>query len=127
MKNTNLKPTESELSILKILWARGCGTVREVHEELCAFKESGYTTTLKLMQIMHEKGILFRDDSKKVHIYTPAISQEKTRKQFIGKIADTLFGGSTQALALEALGQSRPSEDELIQIQQLIDQLKKNN
>ncbi len=127
MKDLKLKPTETELSILQILWKRGNGTVRQVHEELSLFKESGYTTTLKLMQIMHEKGILSRDDSSKVHVYTPVISREKTRKQFIGKMAETLFGGSTPALAMEALGQSRPSAEELDQIQQLIDQLKETN
>lgn len=127
MKDVKIKPTETELTILHVLWNRGSGTVRQVHEELSVFKESGYTTTLKLMQIMHEKGILRRDDSSKVHIYTPVISREKTRKQFIGKMAETLFEGSTPALVMEALGQARPSAEELDQIQKLIDQLKENS
>ena len=73
------KPTESELEILAILWDKKNATVRSVHEELCKTKDAGYTTTLKLMQIMFEKKLVTRDDSSKTHIYTPAVSKEKTK------------------------------------------------
>jgi predicted transcriptional regulator len=119
------KPTESELEILQILWKRQHATVREVHEELSQYKESGYTTTLKLMQIMFEKGIVVRDDSSKTHIYTPNISRDNTQKQLVGKMVNSLFGGSTTQLVMQALGSTAPSKAELDEIQQLLDNLKK--
>jgi len=126
MNNTmQLKPTESELEILGILWNEQSATVRRVHEELSKNKESGYTTTLKLMQIMFEKGLVTRDDSSKTHIYQPAVTREKTQKQFLNKMINTLFAGSSANLVLQALGGHNASEDELQQIQQLINQLKK--
>jgi BlaI family transcriptional regulator, penicillinase repressor len=118
------KPTESELEILKILWSKEKATVREVHELLSLHKDSGYTTTLKLMQIMFEKGLVKRDDSSKTHIYTPNISQESTQQQFMGKMIDTLFGGSSSKLVMQALGNHQASAEELDQIQQLLNQLK---
>ncbi len=120
-----LKPTESELEILQILWNEKSATVRTVHEALSKTKESGYTTTLKLMQIMFEKGLVTRDDSSKTHIYQPAVSREKTQKQFLNKMIDTLFAGSSANLVLQALGGHDASEAELQQIQDLINQLKK--
>ncbi len=122
---SNPKPTESELSILKILWNKGQASVREVHEALSEHKISGYTTTLKLMQIMFEKGIVSRDDSSKVHIYQPNISKENTQQQLVGKMIDTLFGGSSSQLVLQALGNHQPNEAELAEIEALIAQLKK--
>src|SRR6476661_7882825 len=105
MSNTKyIKPTESELEILQILWTKGLATVREVHEELSKTKDAGYTTTLKLMQIMHEKGLVKRDDSVKTHIYQPAVSREKTQKHLLGKMINTLFGGSSTQLVMQALG-----------------------
>jgi BlaI family penicillinase repressor len=122
---SNPKPTESELSILKILWNKGQASVREVHEALSEHKISGYTTTLKLMQIMFEKGIVSRDDSSKVHIYQPNISKENTQQQLVGKMIDTLFGGSSSQLVLQALGNHQPNEAELAEIEALIAQLKR--
>ncbi|MEI7734577.1 MAG: BlaI/MecI/CopY family transcriptional regulator [Ferruginibacter sp.] len=121
-----LKPTESELEILQILWNEKAATVRTVHEALSKTKESGYTTTLKLMQIMFEKGLVTRDDSSKTHIYQPAVSREKTQKQFLNKMIDTLFAGSSANLVLQALGGHEASQAELQQIQDLINQLKKD-
>lgn len=121
----SVKPTESELEILQILWKREQATVREVHEELSQYKESGYTTTLKLMQIMFEKGIVVRDDSAKTHIYRPNISRDNTQKQLLGKMVDSLFGGSTSQLVMQALGSTPPPKEELDEIQQLLDSLKK--
>jgi BlaI family transcriptional regulator, penicillinase repressor len=122
-----VKPTESELEILQILWERGEATVREVHEELSKTKEAGYTTTLKLMQIMHEKGIVRRDESSRTHVYQPAVNKERTQKHLLSKMIDSLFGGSSTQLVLQALGNSeqKVSEAELNQIQNLLDNLKK--
>ena len=119
-----IKPTESELEILQVLWSRGLASVREVHEELSKTKEAGYTTTLKLMQIMHEKGLVKRDDSVKTHIYQPAVSREKTQKHLLGKMINTLFGGSSTQLVMQALGNHKASPAELEEIQKLIDNLK---
>ncbi|MBL0146643.1 MAG: BlaI/MecI/CopY family transcriptional regulator [Chitinophagaceae bacterium] len=119
------KPTESELEILQVLWDKKAATVRTVHELLAATKDCGYTTTLKLMQIMFEKGLVSRDDSKKTHIYKAAISQEKTQSQFLNKMIDTLFAGSSANLVLQALGGHTTSNEELEKIQLLINQLKK--
>lgn len=120
------KPTESELSILKILWDKGQASVREVHETLSEHKISGYTTTLKLMQIMFEKGIVSRDASSKVHIYRPNISKENTQQQLVGKMITNLFGGSSSQLVLQALGNHQPNDAELAEIEAMIAQLKKN-
>ena len=120
-----LKPTESELEILKILWDKENATVREVHEELSKNKDSGYTTTLKLLQIMFEKGLVTRDDSNKTHIYQPAVTRQKTQKQFLDKMINTLFAGSSTQLVLQALGNQKASKDELDEIQKYLDNLKK--
>ena len=123
--NKNLKPTESELEILQILWQKESATVREVHEELSKTKVSGYTTTLKLMQIMFEKELVSRDDSSKTHIYKPAVTREKTQKLFLSKMIDNLFAGSSTELVMQALGSKTASEAELEKIQVLLDELKK--
>jgi len=124
MSSKQTKPTESEFEILRVLWERGEATVRDVHEELSKTKDAGYTTTLKLMQIMHEKGLVKRDESSKTHKYTPLISREKTQKQFMGKMIDTLFQGSSTQLVMQALGNHKTSKEELDEIQKLIDNLK---
>jgi len=120
-----VKPTESELEILRILWDKEKATVREVHESLSEHKDAGYTTTLKLMQIMFEKGIVKRDDSNKTHIYQANISRENTQQQFVGKMIHTLFSGSSSQLVMQALGSNRHSAAELEEIQQLLNNLKK--
>ena len=120
-----IKPTESELEILQILWQRGIATVREVHEELAKIKDVGYTTTLKLMQIMHDKGLVKRDESMRTHVYQPAVNKEKTQKHLLAKMIDSLFGGSSTQLVLQALGEQKASPEELQQIQILLDNLKK--
>ena len=120
-----MKPTDSELEILQVLWNKEQATVREVHETLSEHKDAGYTTTLKLMQIMFEKGLVKRDDSSKTHIYKANISKESTQKQFIGKMVHSLFGGSSTELVMQALGSAQHSEEELNEIQKLLDNLKK--
>lgn len=121
----NSRPTESELEILQVLWREKAATVRTVHEELLKTKDSGYTTTLKLMQIMFDKGLVSRDDSSKTHIYKPTVSREKTQQQFLSKMINTLFAGSSSDLVLQALGGHNASEEELIKIEALIKELKK--
>ena len=120
-----VKPTESELEILQIIWEKGLATVREVHEELAKSKDVGYTTTLKLMQIMHDKGLVKRDESMRTHVYQAAVNKEKTQKHLLTKMIDTLFGGSSTQLVLQALGEQKATPEELEQIQTLLNNLKK--
>jgi BlaI family transcriptional regulator, penicillinase repressor len=124
MSTKTIKPTESELEILQVLWEKDKASVREVHEELLTTKDVGYTTTLKLMQIMHEKGLVKRDDSFKTHIYQASVSKEKTQKHLLGKMINNLFGGSPAELVLQALGNHKASAAELEEIQQLLNNLK---
>lgn len=123
----NIKPTESELEILNILWERGASTVREVHEELEKHKEAGYTTTLKIMQIMHEKGLLKRDESSKSHVYTANISQETTQGQLVKRMIDNVFNGSAARLVMQALGNHKPSKKELSEIKKYLEEIEKKN
>ncbi len=125
MTNTKyIKPTESELEILGVLWTKGLASVREVHEALAETKDVGYTTTLKLMQIMNEKGLVKRDASVKTHIYQAAVNKEKTQKHLLGKMIDGLFGGSSTQLVIQALGNHKTSNEELEAIQTLLNDLK---
>jgi BlaI family transcriptional regulator, penicillinase repressor len=119
-----LKPTEGELEILAVLWDNGSATVRTVHEELCKTKEAGYTTTLKLMQIMFEKQMVTRDTSSKTHVYTPVISKEKTQLQFVNKMISGLFSGSPTELVMQALGGNKATAQDLEKIEALITTLK---
>ena len=122
-----IKPTESELEILQILWSKGLATVREVHEDLARTKDVGYTTTLKLMQIMHEKGLVKRDESMRTHVYQAAVNREKTQKHLLDKMIESLFGGSSTQLVLQALGsgEQKLSNEELEKIQLLLNDLRK--
>lgn len=123
-----IKPTESELEILKILWEHGDCTVRQVHELFAANKEIGYTTTLKLMQIMHGKGLVGRDERNKTHIYKALVSRENTEQQILGKMINELFDGSAARLVMQALGNHKASDEELEKIKKLLDDMenKKN-
>lgn len=117
------KPTESEMEILQILWRLGSCTVRDVHEEVIKNKDAGYTTTLKLMQIMHEKGLVDRDTSSKSHIYNATLNQDKVEKQLVGKMIDDVFSGSASRLIMQALGNHRASEKEIEEIKKYLDNL----
>ncbi len=119
-----MKPTEGELEILQVLWDRGKATVRDVHEQILLTKEAGYTTTLKLMQIMFEKGLVTRDSSSKTHIFQANVSKENTQNQFVNKMIAGLFKGSSSQLIMQALGNHTVSKEELNEIQQLLDNLK---
>ncbi len=120
----NFKPTESELEILAVLWASKNATVRTVHEELAKTKEAGYTTTLKLMQIMHEKGLVTRNTDSKTHIYTPAVDKQKTQMQIVNKMITNLFAGSPAEMVMQALGGNKTTSAELQKIEELIETLK---
>jgi BlaI family transcriptional regulator, penicillinase repressor len=120
-----IKPTESELEILQVLWQKKAATVRDVHDELAKMRDIGYTTALKLLQIMFEKGLVTRDDSSKTHIYMPAVNREKTQKQIVGKMIHTLFSGSSTELVMQALGNQKTSKEELDEIQKMLDNLRK--
>lgn len=122
-----IKPTDSELEILNILWAKGPSTVREVHDILVENKDAGYTTTLKLMQIMYEKGLLERDASTKSHVYKAAISQEQTQGQIVKRMIDNVFNGSAMKLVMQALGNHKADKEELEQIKQYLEQMEEEN
>ena len=122
-----IKPTESELEILNILWEKGPSTVRDVHDVLEKTKEAGYTTTLKLMQIMHDKKLLKRDATSKSHVYTADVSQEKTQGQIVQRIIDNVFNGSASQLVMQALGNHRPNKEELNEIKKYLDEIERTN
>jgi predicted transcriptional regulator len=120
-----IRPTESELEILSVLWEKGPCTVREIHDILSQTKDAGYTTTLKLMQIMHEKALVQRDTSSKTHVYTAAVSQQKTQQQLLDKMIDTVFGGSASQLVMQALGHHQSSGEELEKIREYLSSMEK--
>ena len=122
---TPFKPTESELEILQILWEKGDCTVRDVHEILIQSKDAGYTTTLKLMQIMHEKGLVSRDTSAKTHIYRALVNQQKTQEQLVNKMINNVFNGSASRLVMQALGNHSASKEEINSIKEYLEQLSK--
>jgi BlaI family penicillinase repressor len=119
----DIKPTESELEILQILWQKGDCTVRDVHDELTLNKEAGYTTTLKLMQIMAEKGLVERDTTNRTHIYKAAVSQGEAQKHYLDKMITNVFNGSAANLVMQALGNHKSSKSEIEAIKQYLDQL----
>jgi predicted transcriptional regulator len=115
------RPTEAELAILSVLWTRGPSTVRQVNDALLATRDTGYTTTLKLMQIMAEKGLVARDESDRTHVYTAKGSQGETQRALVSDLVDRAFGGSAAALVLQALQSGDTSPEELAEIERLID------
>jgi len=115
-------PTDRELTILGILWDKGPSTVREVNEAMNQDGATGYTTTLKLMQIMTEKGLLLRDKSQFKHIYKPAISEERTQKQLVGDLLDRAFAGSAEKLVMRALSAKKVSAKELGKIRKILNE-----
>ena len=119
------RPTESELAILGVLWANGPSTVRQVNDTLSASRDTGYTTTLKLMQIMAEKGLVTRDERDRSHVYAAKLSQDQTQRQLVTDLVDRAFGGSAAALVLQALSAHPASPEELGEIQRLIDDYKR--
>ena len=116
-------PTERELAILAVLWEKGPSSVRQIHEALYPESETGYTTTLKLMQIMAAKGSLVRDDDGRRHIYKPAVSEERTQKKLVGDLLDKVFAGSAEKLVMRALSAKKVSPKELKRIRQMLDEM----
>ena len=117
------RPTEGELAILRVLWRRGASTVRQVQESLSEDRETGYTTVLKLLQIMTEKGLVERDETERTHVYSARRSQAQTQQQLVGDLLDRAFGGSASQLVMQALSAKPTSAEELAEIRRLLDEL----
>jgi len=120
-----MKPTESEMEILQVLWKKGQSSVREVFETLDK-KDVGYTTILKLMQIMHEKGMVTRDTSSKTHLYTAELVQEEIQEKMLDRMIDSVYNGSTARLVMQALGNERASKEDLDEIKAFLKKLEQN-
>ena len=117
------RPTDAELAILAVLWERGPSTVRDVHDELNRHTPTGYTTVLKLLQIMTEKGLVVRDEAQRAHIYESRYSEQKTQRQLLSDLVDRAFGGSAAKLVMQALSGRKANADELNLIRNLLDRL----
>ena len=120
------RPTEAELEILQVLWEHGPCTVRDVHEILNHRDGTGYTTALKQLQIMHDKGLVERDESQRAHVYHAAVSKERTQKRFLADMVKRVFDGSSSRLVLQALGDHQASHEELREIRALLNKLDKD-
>ena len=123
MTDKPIKPTEKELEILQIIWEKDAVSVRDVHEIMGGDKTNGYTTILKLLQIMHEKGLVTRKKNGKLHLYKAVPSLEKTRDQLLDKMIRTVFQGSAKQLVMSALGNKHASKDELKEIKKYLEKL----
>jgi predicted transcriptional regulator len=120
------RPTDAELAILNVLWERGPSTVREVHDALSLTHDSGYTTVLKLMQIMTDKGLVDRDESQRAHVYTSRLGEQRTQRQLIGDLIERAFGGSPAKLVMQALSTTKASAEDLTAIRNMLDQMEEN-
>lgn len=128
MAEANLpRPTDAEIEILKVLWRRGPSTVRDVFDSLNETKQTGYTTVLKLMQIMAEKGLVRRDETERAHRYEAAVAEEETQRQMVGDLLRRVFDGSAKRLVMQALSSERASADELEEIRRLLDRLERGD
>jgi len=121
------KPTDAELEILRVIWQRGPSTVRGVYDALAETREIGYTTVLKFMQIMTEKGLLTKDDTVRPQVYTPARSKRHTQRQLLGDLLERAFGGSAGSLAIQALSQRKATPEERKKIRELLDRLEEES
>ncbi len=122
-KPTTPRPTDAELAILRVLWERGPSTVRQVHEVLGRERPTAYTTALKLLQIMTEKGLVERDDSRRPQVYRARLSEEQTQRQLVSDLLDRAFGGSAKQLVLQALATREAPEKELAEIETLLEKI----
>jgi predicted transcriptional regulator len=116
------RPTDAQLDVLNILWSRGPLTVRQVHEELSKARPSQYTTTLKIMQVMTERGLVVRDERERSHVYHPIIKQEEAERQLTSDLMNRVFSGSAQRLLVSALGAKRTSAKEIDELRDFIEQ-----
>lgn len=121
------RPTDAELAILRVLWDRGPSTVREVHEALRDKQDSGYTTVLKLLQIMTDKGLVVRDESQRAHVYASRLGEKRTQRQLLGDLVDRAFAGSPGKLVLQALSDRRATNKELREIRAMLDRIEKGD
>ena len=124
-KKTLPRPTDAELSILKVLWRRGPSTVREVFETLGEARGTGYTTVLKLMQIMAAKGLVKRDEGERAHRYEAALAEDETQRRLVGDLLQKAFDGSAKKLVLQALSSKRATAEELAEIRRMLDELER--
>jgi predicted transcriptional regulator len=123
MNQATPRPTPAELEILRVLWERGASTVREVHTALGAARATGYTTVLKLLQIMAEKGLVTRDESQRAHVYSTRLPRTQTQRQLVRDLLDRAFGGSAEGLVMQALADRKVPAAELARIRALLDEL----
>ncbi len=124
-RRKSTKPTDAELSILKVLWREGPSTVRDVRDALNVERKTGYTTALKLLQIMTEKGLVNRDESNRAHVYQPSASEEETQKQIVGDLLDRVFGGSAMKLVLHSLTSQQATPQDIQQIREMLSKLER--
>jgi predicted transcriptional regulator len=120
---TDYTPTDSELEILQLLWQHGECSVRQINDLLNQRRDVGYTTTLKIMQIMNDKGLVDRNADQRVHLYKARLKENKTKKNLLNDFIETAFNGSAQAMVMHALGNHKPSKQELEEIKEIINQL----
>lgn len=123
-ENSSVKPTEAELTLLNVLWNMGPATVRQIHDVVSTTQKTGYTTVLKILQIMHEKSLVIRDESNRAHVYAAAYSQTQTQSSLIKDLISKAFGGSTSKLVMRAIDDST-SDQEINDIRQLLNSLEK--
>ena len=121
------RPTDAELAILRVLWQRGPSTVREVLEDPSASRTVGYTTVLKFMQIMTEKGLVTRDESERSHVYRPRISEEQTQRNLVKDLMTRAFGGSSRKLVMQALLAKKASPEQIAEIRKLLDSIERKS
>jgi BlaI family transcriptional regulator, penicillinase repressor len=121
------RPTDAELEILRIIWSRGPSTVREVFDEMAKARNAGYTTVLKFMQIMMEKGLLKRTEAHRVHMYEATVPQEQTQRQLVRDLTDRAFGGSPSSLVMQALAAKPASKEDLAQIRMMLDEYERGS
>lgn len=122
-KRATSRPTDAELEILNVLWQRGAATVRDVHQQIVKSRPAmGYTTVLKLMQIMAEKGLVRRDERQRAHVYEARLAQEQTQRQLIGDLLERAFDGSATKLVMQALSANKTSAEELSSIREMLDE-----
>ena len=126
MKSSPQRPTASELEILRVLWTRGPSTVREVHDSLKEKKALGYTTVLKLLQIMTAKGIVRRNETQRAHVYEAGLPAEHTKRQLAGDMLQRVFEGSASELMMHALAGKRTSREEIVELRRLLDEYERN-
>lgn len=126
-KPTQRRPTDSELGILRVLWTRGPSTVREVQQELekrdPSGSPTGYTTALKLLQIMTDKGLVLRDESERAHVYRAKVSEDQTQKRLIRDLVDRAFEGSPAKLVQQALSTRRATKEEIAEIKRMLEEM----